>query len=453
MSPLMRLELLQLTRNAWFRAALVVLVIFTSLAVWMGATQRASWQAAVSATRAETERVLAREQESVRLNRQEGFNPPGTPSAQAMDATLPTAPGVLLAIGDAPIRPTSATVNATTRADTHFKNAETGSALTASLGTLDLAWVVVVLLPTLIIALTHDVLAAERDSARLSLLRAQGGGLNAVLTRRLVVRLCWPLAILTGGVVAACLFGVELHRAALWWLISVGYLLLWGLIGGLISVRAHSAQGAAAALLLCWLGTVVILPAALSLAVESLAPMPSRIAQVTAMREVQLSLQQRTSQLLDRYFMDHPELAGSSGDGFARSSFVAQRETEARLAPVLEKYEHSREVQRKWLSQLMWLSPPMLTHATLTRIAGTDGARHESYVRQVNVFAGTWREHVRDRIFLGRTLSAEEIAALPRFKFEEPDIDGAVGPLTYLVGLLCLLLLLLTHSLRATDLR
>jgi ABC-2 type transport system permease protein len=305
----------------------------------------------------------------------------------------------------------------------------------------------------LVIALTHDLLAAERDSSRLGLLRLQGGAMGGLVIRRLLVRMCWPVAIVSLAVLVAMSLGVAASVAVVWWLIATAYVLLWGMLGCLVSVRARSAQSAAAVLLSCWLGVVVILPAALALMIESLAPMPSRLGQITAMREVQLNLQQRTSQLLERFLVDHPELAGGSGDGFARSSFLAQRETEAQLAPVLSSYEDARSSQRTWLSRLMWISPAMLTHATLTHVAGTDGARHAAYKQQVNEFADAWRAHLRDSIFLGRTLSAEEVGALPRFKFIEPGASGAAVAVAYLSLLIFLASLAIARSLRAADLR
>src|SRR5687767_13527224 len=128
MSTVIRLELLQLVRSAWFRGALIVFAAFAGLALWIGATERDAWAQAASATREAAERALAHEQENIVLNRQEGFYPPGTPSAQIMDATLPPAEASVLAIGDAPDRPITASVGAMSRADTMFKNNEVTSA-------------------------------------------------------------------------------------------------------------------------------------------------------------------------------------------------------------------------------------------------------------------------------------------------------------------------------------
>lgn len=454
MRSVANLELSQLTRSGLIRSVLAVFVMLTAFALWVGVQEQGRWAGSVAAARAEAERLNAREQENVRLQRQEGFNPPGAPSGQSMDASLPPAPGVVVAIGDSTQRPVSATVNSNTRLDTLFKNTETGSALSASLGTLDLTWIAVVLFPLLIIALTHDLLAAERDAARLGLLRAQAGSLGKLIARRLAIRASLPLVIVTVGALAAAALGAGAAVIASWWLIVCLYLVLWSVVGAFVSVRASTAQSSAAILLLLWLGFVVLLPSIVTLTVERLAPVPSRLSQVTTMREVQLGLQQRTAELLDRFLTDHPELSGASRSGFARSSFVAQRETEEQLAPVMARHARMRREQGAWASGLSWISPPMLLHASLTHLAGTDGARHEAFVGQANEFAGQWREHLRERLFLDRMLSPEELAALPRFTFKEPaGFSRAAVAIVYLVVLIGVMVALLSRSLRSSQLR
>jgi ABC-2 type transport system permease protein len=453
-SSVTKLELSQLTRSGLIRSVLAVFVILTGFALWVGVQERERWAGSVAAARAEAERLNAREQENVRLQRQEGFNPPGAPASQSMDASLPPAPGVIVALGDAMQRPVSATINASTRVDTLFKNTETGSALSASLGMLDLTWVAIVLFPLLVIALTHDLLAAERDAARLGLLRAQAGSLGQLIARRLVIRAFLPLLIVTIGAFAAAILGASIGVIASWWLIVCLYLVLWSVVGALVSVRAGTAQSSAAILLLLWLGFVVLLPSIVTLAVERMAPVPSRLSQVIALREVQLGLQQRTAELLDRFLTDHPELSGASRSGFARSSFVAQRETEAQLAPVMARYTQMRREQGAWAAALSWVSPPMLLHSSLTHLAGTDGARHETFVHQANEFAAQWREQLRDRLFMDRMLSPEELASLPRFSFEEPTRYGRAGlAIGYLIALIAAAMWLLSRTLRNSQLR
>jgi hypothetical protein len=87
-------------------------------------------------------------------------------------------------------------------------------------------------------------------------------------------------------------------------------------------------------------------------------------------------------------------------------------------------------------------------------LAGTDGARHEAFVGQANEFAAHWREQLRDRLFLDRTLSSEELASLPRFSFKEPTGYGRAGvAIAYLIVLIAAAMWLLSRTLRNSQLR
>lgn len=451
---IMRLEIAQLTRSALLRAVIVFFVALIIYSLCLGLAAQNRWAQIVQANRADTEQLLAREQDNVRLQRQEGFNPPGAPSAQKMDASLPPAPGIIVAIGDSTLRPLTATVTTSSRADTMFKNTETGSPLVASLGSLDLTWIAIVLLPLLVIALLHDVIAGDRDAGRFDLLRAQSSSLSSLVWRRMGLRLSLPLLLLIAATIVVSLAGAPLALAVLWLLIAGLYLFVWALLATLVSLHARTAQTATATLLLAWLTFVVIAPAALILTVERAADAPSRMAQVIAMREVQLDLQSRTDQLLDRYLMDHPDLAGANRGGFARASFVSQRETESLLAPLTERFRQARHKQENLGTGLSMLSPPMLAHRSLIHLAGTDGARHDAFVQQVSEFAAVWREHLRQPLFMDKQLSIEELAALPRFEFREPDTRSrAATAVLYLLILATVLAWLIGRKLRAPELR
>ena len=454
MKNLWQLELAQLTRSGLARGLAVVFSVLVAYALWIGAMEQTRWANAVAANRSGSEEALAREEERVRSGQRNGFYPPGAPAAQKMDASLSPAPGVVLAVGDSALRPLTATVSTFSRADTLFKNTETASPLSAALGTLDMTWVVIVLMPLLVIALGHDVLAGERDAGRLGLLRMHAKGVGGLMPRRLVVHGSLPVLLSSAGALIAVFLGAPASVAGLWWLVTTLYLLVWILVTALISARARSSQSAAANLLMLWLGFVVVLPAALALAIERYSPVPSRLSQVIELREVELGLHPRTTELLDRYLVDHPELVGASRSGFVRSFFVVQRETESQLTPVTARFEDARRAQARLSAALSWLAPPMFVHSALQSLAGTDRTRHEAFVRQTVDFARQWREHLRERLFLDRNLTPSELRALPRFAFAEPRMSGrpwiAAG---YLALLATSIAALLRGALRNADLR
>lgn len=450
----LRLEFVQITRGALVRTTLALFVALTVYGLWTGVSERARWADVVAANRAQAEEANAREQENIRLSRQEGFSPPGAPSAQSMDASLPPAPGVILAQGDSALRPVTAWISMFTRADALFRNTETESALAASLGVMDLSWIVIVLLPLLVIVLNHDLLSGDRDAARLGLLRSQAGSLSRVVVRRLGLRFLLPGTLVTTAALVALVLGTPASVTVAWWSIAMLYVAAWSLLAGWIGIRAQAARSAASILLLVWLGIVVVLPAAIALGIGWLSGAPSRIAQVVETRELQLDLQARTSELLDRYLIDHPELVGADAGGFARSYFVAQRETEEKLAPVMQGFAEAHQRQAAWNARLAWLSPAMLAYGAMVHVAGTDSARHDAFAWQAERFAAGWRAHLRERLFFDRMLAPAEVAALPRFRFEEPRADGRTTVVAAFLALLGLALaLLLRRTITSEELR
>jgi len=304
------------------------------------------------------------------------------------------------------------------------------------------------------VATAAFVRGGDRAAPRLGLLRAQAGSLGGIVLRRIGLRFLLAASPATLGALLAWSLGTPAAVALTWWLIASLYIAVWSLLAGWVGVRAKTARAAASILLLVWLGFVVVLPSAIALAIDWLSVTPSRIAQVVATREVQLDLQARTSELLDRYLVDHPELVGADAGGFARSYFVAQRETEEKLAPLMRSFAEAHRRQAAWNARLAWLSPAMLAYGAMTHVAGTDGARHDAFVRQTEAFAVAWRTHLHDRLFFDRKLSPEEVARLPRFRFEEPLADGRIGwVVAFLAAIGVLLAFLLRRSIASGELR
>lgn len=411
-------------RSGLARLLLVAFALVSAYALASGVLLQRSWSRGIAEHRAELEARLTREQENVRLHRVESWSEPGAVTGQKMHLTLPPAPGVIIATGDAALRPHAGELAYLRRVDTLFKNSETQSALVLSLGRLDFAWVGIVLLPLLVIALGYDLLAADRDAARLGLLALQAGSLRAVLVRRLAVRLAGPCAVLLAGALAAVLAGADAGAA----LLSLALLLAWGLVWALVvawvTVGASSSQTAALSLLLGWLFVVVVLPSTLDLASDALSPVPSRAEDITAERQVQIEVNAGTGKLLERYAVDHPELVGESRDEWQRTAALVLRETEERLEPLWARQAESREKHARVSAMLTALSPASALDAALRAIAGTDGHRHEAFVSQSKAFTRAWRARLADKLFRVERLTPEEIAGLPRFAFVEPGIDG-----------------------------
>jgi ABC-2 type transport system permease protein len=96
-----------------------------------------------------------------------------------------------------------------------------------------------------------------------------------------------------------------------------------------------------------WLALTMLLPAAINLAVKTLAPMPSRIDLIIALRAATDAATAARSRLLSAFYQDHPELAaggGAAGD-FVTLQMITNQSVERDFAPVLRI---KLRVSRRW---------------------------------------------------------------------------------------------------------
>jgi ABC-2 type transport system permease protein len=142
---------------------------------------------------------------------------------------------------------------------------------------------------------------------------------------------------------------------------------------------------------------------------------------IQAVRVAQDEANKGGSQVLARYYEDHPELA--TGDpAQAMNDFNVVRvavddEVERRVRPVVSRYEAQIAKQQRVIDSLRFLSPAILMQNALNDIAGTGSDRHRHYLAQVDAYHRQWREY-----FVAKIFSKAQIAdfdSIPRFTYQE----------------------------------
>jgi ABC-2 type transport system permease protein len=213
-------------------------------------------------------------------------------------------------------------------------------------------------------------------------------------------------------------------RFSLWLAVALSYTALWfALAAAVVTLRGSSAKHAVV-LAALWLVLAILLPAAINLAIKIMAPMPSRVELILALRDATDAATTERSKLLSAFFEDHPELAGtggSSGD-FVTLQLVTGQRVERDLAPVLTRYEDHVARQQALLDRLQYLSPALLAETALADSAGTGLPRHHWFFSQVIA------HHAELRVFFDpRALRKEKFSGwdeVPTFQFvEEPTMD------------------------------
>jgi ABC-2 type transport system permease protein len=309
------------------------------------------------------------------------------------------------------------------------------------IGRFDAAFAVVFLVPLVIIAFTYALLAGERERGTLALLLAQPLTLRSLFLGKLTPRALLLLGLL-GFLATLFMLGVPDGvgpRLALWLAVALAYTVFWFALSAAVIVRGGSSAKHAVTLAALWLALTMLLPAAINLAVKTLAPMPSRIDLILALREATDAATAERSKLLGAFYEDHPELAaagsGEAGD-FVALQLATSQSVERDLAPVLSRYQDQLADQQSLVDKLQFLSPALLAETAFAEGAGTGLSRHHWFFDQAIA------HHAELRAFFEpRALRKEKFAAwdeVPAFRFVEEPITNVAGRVGVAIGALIL---------------
>jgi ABC-2 type transport system permease protein len=431
----------------------VVLLVFAmaiGYSVWTGASW-ASFQRRALATASveETERYERLNTQIVRLQNGEqvsSFADPRSPANAGgrfgpRYATLPPGPLSPLAIGQSDLLPYYFKVSTDARenivAATEIENPQR-----LLVGRFDLAFVLIYLYPLLILAVTYNMLSAEKEQGTLALTLSQPVSLGALVTGKVVLR----ALVLVGIVVALSAIGLLVSgaslsdpavtaRLALWILAVAVYGALWFALAVVVSALGYSSATNATMLASSWLLLVVILPSLFNLIATMSYPVPSRVEMIQAMREASDVANKSGSKLLAAYYEDHPELA-TGGAEQAMNDFSVIRvavadDVERRVRPIVQRYERQIVSQQQMIGRLRFLSPAILMQDALNDLAGSGTARHQHFMGQVEDFHAVWRGHFTPLIFRKTQLASYD--DLPRFTFIEETTSAMASRVAFSV--------------------
>jgi ABC-2 type transport system permease protein len=314
-------------------------------------------------------------------------------------------------------------------------------------GRFDLAFVLIYLYPLLVLAFSHNLLSAEKEQGTLSLALSQPVSLATLAVGKLTIRFALflvTLAVLAGT--AAAIAGIDitgdgaLARASLWLVAVVTYGLVWFALAVLVASFGRPSSTNAMVLAALWLAFVVLVPSLLNMSATTWYPVPSRVEMVQAVREASDEANQQGAALLSRYYEDHPELAVGGAEqamnDFNVIRVAVNADVEARVRPVLDRYEQQLAGQRRIVAGLRLLSPAILMQDALNDLAGTGVARHQHFLQQVGEFHERWRNHFVPLIF--RKAQVEDYATLPAFSFVDEPAASVVSRVAASIALMLL---------------
>ncbi len=351
-------------------------------------------------------------------------------------------------------------------------------------GALDLVFLLVYVCPLVIIALGHDLLAAEREQGTLALVLAQPVPLWRMLAAKVFVRGTVVLAPLIVPAVGAVHASTGLaapdvvQRLLVWSALTVAYAACWFLLAVSVNAATRGSGANAIALVVAWIATVVVLPALVSIMADARYPVPSGIelanqarvvrndARATAneeelrraflerhsadfhdqatMVEAMRSIVEDApvgSPLLDGFFERHPEIAGNRRFTHTELFYVllaAQEEhVERRTQALRDRTAAMIAARHRWMDRAAVVLPPLLVERHLRDVTETGYRHYRRFFDQVARYQTAQRAFFWPRVARTAPVDRRQADSIPVFTYE-PEPTSAVMRR----GLVCLGLLL-----------
>lgn len=294
-----------------------------------------------------------------------------------------------------------------------------GHPLLASLGQFDLAFVIVVLAPLLLIALTYNLWSGEAELGTWPLLQAQPVAPWRVLALRAALRtaLVW-LPIVALLLVAVVAFGVPLDVT---WvgiaLASAGYLLAWLAAVWLVAAWRRPSDVNMLVLLGVWVFWTALGPALVSVAAAGRFPLPEALELTVLQRQGYHGAWDEPLPVVMQVFYErYPEWRGHEVPTGRYSNawyYAMQERGDAAAREAAARYRRSLEARDQWVQRVSWLLPPAALQQWLMRQARTDLQAHLAYLDSVAAYHEALKRAAFPMIFDDRPASSVDWSAFP----------------------------------------
>lgn len=356
-------------------------------------------------------------------------------------ASLPPAPLAAMAVGQRDLLPQAVKVTSgiEVSADRETETPMIGPTRLAT-GPFDPAFLFVFLFPLLVIALSYELLAGERERGTLAMLLSQPVTQRQLTLGKAAARatllVVFSMAFTLLGLLVA---GADLTSLTAWAHVGlftsviVAWALFWFAAAILVNAMGHSSAGNALSLMGLWLLLVIVVPGVVQVAVDVIHPPPSRVAFLHEVREATQEAKQKLDGIQGRHDVNQ------ATQDYAQQVTAMEKELAIKMGPILKEMRSQQADRQSMLSLLRFLSPAVIVQLAVEDIAGSGSHRHLRFESQVDRFHHSYRAFFFSKIEHDQWLKTQDIQEVPRFQFtEEPILDlGA----RVLLGALWLLIL------------
>lgn len=437
-------------------AAVIIVAVLCCIAAFAGRAQIDRMETAQMAFLAEKGAALTAWRDDLAAL-EAGEKKPAPYAARPMNiripAVLPPAPLGDFGAASASLYPTTTMITAWSNPADLFAAYEFGNPQLLALGGFDLSFVITVIMPLLMIAVSFDILPGERPSGRLRLLSVQAGQIRTSTWNRLIIRNGALWATMTGVTLLLALvpasdaaFTSRLGAYVAWLLIALLYGLFWFCVIAAANIIIKRSETVAAALFAAWALFVFAVPTLGGALAEASYPPPSRLAFLSEVRQGEVAAIRGTAALTAGFLADHPELTVSDDKvpGYYRSNFLANQEIANRTTPILEAFKRSRAERSALISFLQYASPAMIADAALKAVSGANAERYLAFQDQAASALKDLNTQIGPSVVAKQRLPLAQFNAIPAFDFADisaaTQLSDRLFPLSYLLALSALLL-------------
>jgi len=267
-------------------------------------------------------------------------------------------------------------------------------------GSFDLAFVLVWIVPLFVIAFGYNMLSSEKELGTYALLQSQPISLHRVTAYKLLFRLFLLYGILVISLIGwALVLNINLWHAdglTLFWIIML-YVGFWFVLCAFFNVLHTSSAVNAVGLTGLWVLFLLVVPSLISMLASSMHPVPSRALWTVEQRDIQQSVQSNARELFDAWLVDHPEEYLDQDTPVYYETwmrrFVSNAEVKRLELAKAAAFEEPRRNQSHLVAQLRIVSPPMLVQNWLEINAGTDAQRLRSLDETILSFQHQWNDY------------------------------------------------------------
>ncbi|WKZ12222.1 MAG: DUF3526 domain-containing protein [Gammaproteobacteria bacterium] len=364
----------------------------------------------------------------------QGTNAGAVGAETAVFAALPPTGLAAFAIGQSDVQLNYLPVSMGTTLDT-MKKLEVENPLNLQTGPLDIAFVVIFLLPIFILAMTYDLLSSEKERGTLAMIMAHPISLRELLASKVAARAMILLGVVTVfGLLALLGAGTGLDHPETWlrfagWLaVTVLYSIFWFALAVLVNVYGRSSATNGTVLAGAWLVLVVVIPTLVSLLATTIYPAPSRMDLIVAAREAQTANEKSMQQTLERFYsehMDYVPVGDQRAMDFLTLSQANAASIEKALLPLYERFREQTARQEELVQRFQFASPAIMTQLALNEISGTSTGRYQDFLEQVSRFRVEWNAYFAERFLKREPLRPGDYDTFPQFRYQPESARAA----------------------------